>query len=404
VIEALALPPAAKQATVMAPPSSRRVPALMDELIEEILLRFPHDDPASLLSAALVCKSWCRLVSGTGFRRRFRELHRTPPMLGFLCIFGNSAGPFAHIRLQAAARFMPAATSFRRLPHAVVAPRWRAIDALHGRILFYDLDMVTRQSVELDFFVCNPIITGEVRRLPTLVPPDVYRWSAGLLGTAPDCNDSDHVDDYPFRVVVVSTEQSTGITFAYVYSSEQHTWSMQTSIQNIDVSRVGRHLSSRIGNNALYFRCYSDKFLCLEYNMTRRQLSVISLPSEWEYKWITFITAENGGLGIAMLEGYDLYTLSRGTGMDGQAVWGNKRVVSFSKLLPAVAGLQRMHVAAVVDVLGVILIGTEIGLFSIDIKSSKVTKLWEGNVGRRIGDIVPYVTFCTPRCTRLVLP
>jgi ligand-binding sensor domain-containing protein len=138
--------------------------------------------------------------------------------------------------------------------------------------------------------------------------------------------------------------------------------------------------------------------------MTRRQLSVISLPSEWEYKWITFITAENGGLGIAMLEGYDLYTLSRGTGMDGQAVWGNKRVVSFSKLLPAVAGLQRMHVAAVVDVLGVILIGTEIGLFSIDIKSSKVTKLWEGNVGRRIGDIVPYVTFCTPSCTRLVLP
>ena len=56
----------------------------MEELIEEILLRFPPHDPALLVHAALVCKQWCRLVSGAGFRRRFREFHRTPPMLGFL--------------------------------------------------------------------------------------------------------------------------------------------------------------------------------------------------------------------------------------------------------------------------------------------------------------------------------
>jgi len=30
--------------------------ALMDELVEEILLRIPPDDPARLLRAALVCK------------------------------------------------------------------------------------------------------------------------------------------------------------------------------------------------------------------------------------------------------------------------------------------------------------------------------------------------------------
>ncbi|KAL6647168.1 hypothetical protein ACP70R_014605 [Stipagrostis hirtigluma subsp. patula] len=65
----------------MAPPP----PALMEELVEEILLRFPPNDPASLVRAALVCKPWRRLVSDPGFRRRFRLFHRNPPMLGFLC-------------------------------------------------------------------------------------------------------------------------------------------------------------------------------------------------------------------------------------------------------------------------------------------------------------------------------
>ncbi|OEL17465.1 hypothetical protein BAE44_0021516, partial [Dichanthelium oligosanthes] len=63
----------------MAPP--RRPPPLMDVLVEEILLRFPLGDPASLVRAALVCKPWRRIVSDEGFRRRFREFHRRGPVL-----------------------------------------------------------------------------------------------------------------------------------------------------------------------------------------------------------------------------------------------------------------------------------------------------------------------------------
>nr|CAB3455562.1 unnamed protein product [Digitaria exilis] len=54
----------------------------MDELVEEVLLRSPPDDPAHLARAALVCRRWCRILTGPGFRRRFREHHRSPPMLG----------------------------------------------------------------------------------------------------------------------------------------------------------------------------------------------------------------------------------------------------------------------------------------------------------------------------------
>nr|TKW31507.1 hypothetical protein SEVIR_2G110600v2 [Setaria viridis] len=50
----------------------------MDELVEEILLRFPPDDPTRLLDAALVCKRWCRLITDRGFHHRFRKHHRTP--------------------------------------------------------------------------------------------------------------------------------------------------------------------------------------------------------------------------------------------------------------------------------------------------------------------------------------
>ncbi|CAL5032626.1 unnamed protein product [Urochloa decumbens] len=63
-------------------------PDLMDELIEEALLRLPPDDPASLARAARVCRLWCRIISGPCFRRRFRDLHR-PPLLGFL---SNNSG------------------------------------------------------------------------------------------------------------------------------------------------------------------------------------------------------------------------------------------------------------------------------------------------------------------------
>jgi hypothetical protein len=64
-------------------------PELIEKLVEEVLLRFPLDDPASLVRAAFVCKLWCHLVSGTAFRRRFREFHRgAAPLLGVLYTTG----------------------------------------------------------------------------------------------------------------------------------------------------------------------------------------------------------------------------------------------------------------------------------------------------------------------------
>ncbi|CAN6203163.1 unnamed protein product [Urochloa humidicola] len=70
----------------MSPPLRRPPvpPELMDELLGEILLRIPSDEPAHLVRAALVCKSWLRILSNPAFRRGYRERHRRPPLLGFI--------------------------------------------------------------------------------------------------------------------------------------------------------------------------------------------------------------------------------------------------------------------------------------------------------------------------------
>ncbi|GJN10408.1 hypothetical protein PR202_ga28499 [Eleusine coracana subsp. coracana] len=62
----------------MAPP-----PDLIDDAIYEILLRRQPDEPAWLFRAAVVCKPWRRIISDPGFLRRYREFHRTPPLLSF---------------------------------------------------------------------------------------------------------------------------------------------------------------------------------------------------------------------------------------------------------------------------------------------------------------------------------
>ncbi|CAN6197073.1 unnamed protein product [Urochloa humidicola] len=51
----------------MAPPP----PELMDELVGEILLRIPPDEPEHLFHTVLICKPWLRILTDP-FRRCYR--------------------------------------------------------------------------------------------------------------------------------------------------------------------------------------------------------------------------------------------------------------------------------------------------------------------------------------------
>uniref|UniRef100_M8BS05 Uncharacterized protein n=1 Tax=Aegilops tauschii TaxID=37682 RepID=M8BS05_AEGTA len=174
-------------------------PTLPDELVEEILLRIPPDDPASLLRASIVCKSWREFVSHGGFHRRLHDLHRAPPVLGFLHDWYDEDIP----------RFIPATVS----PFSLAAPDrwlWQAVDCRHRRGLFLS-DHEPPYTKQL--LVWDPI-TGAQQ--PVLVPAAFQRGrtTAAVFCTAGGC---DHHDCQGAPFCVVQEADATWVPSRIIY-------------------------------------------------------------------------------------------------------------------------------------------------------------------------------------------
>ncbi|TVU43771.1 hypothetical protein EJB05_10264, partial [Eragrostis curvula] len=397
----------------MAPPPS----PLMEELIEEILIRFPPNDPASLVGAALVCKPWCRLVCSPGFRRRFTEFHRRrTPVLGFFCRVYKPR-PMSGEEL----RFVPTSPSFHRLPHAMT-PNWQIVDALHGRVLFCD---AVAGGDGLRFTVWNPITGRQASTMRPPMAPQPYKgWKAALLSV--DDMDSDD----SFGLVFVAT-MADGVTSARVYSSEHHAWGMpillpstttatatattrkQQQRQRVCVSTLGHVARSNTNNNnsntaaLVYFECRWN-YGILEYDSCKQQLSFIGLPSQCEQNCITLMTDEDGGgLGFAMIDVHrdsKLFTFSRrdddASADPSCCTWAQQREFDLDELFPwdvlftPLATATR--VVAVVNAFTDVFIGTVHGIFTVDLNLGRVRQIHHGSHPCDIGQIVPYTTFRTP--------
>ncbi|CAL4994025.1 unnamed protein product [Urochloa decumbens] len=364
----------------MAPPP-RPPPALMDELVEEIALRIPPDDPARLLRAALVCKRWWRVISDPGFRRRFREFHRTPPMLGFL----RNLGP--HSTFVATSSFRPT--------HAA---RWNcpAVDARHGRVLLHVAAQgLGENPLGSPFVVWDPI-TGDRRELP-LLRLSIYpnSWNAAVLCASP-AGACDHLDCHrgPFQVVFVSSD--TRRIVAYVFSSEAAAWSKRASVQLL-ANRISLGPSALIGN-VLYFMFFFGKSV-LKYDLGTREMSVVQLPPECWFARIVPMTTEDGRLGVATVVNSKLYLWSRDSCPDGDAGWVQSRVIELEKLLPNEAlstSSGGVDVDGIADGIAVIFLRTDDGVFTIDLKSCQVKKVYKDSW---IFGNFPFLSFYTP-CTR----
>nr|CAB3472893.1 unnamed protein product [Digitaria exilis] len=216
------LPPIKPPAPATAAMDPAAAVAGIDDLIEEVLLRSPPDDPAHLARAALVCRRWCRIITGPGFRRRFRERHRAPPMLGFL------HRPLPHVPdCGAPCGFAPTSSFCPR--NADLDGRY-ALDSRHGRVLVGVLPSVGGTS-ETRLAVWDPV-TGERLELPE--PPlgrerRLFSWNAAVLCASSRDGACDHLDCSrgQFLVVVVGTTILS--LFAYVYSSEDGEWSQRAN-------------------------------------------------------------------------------------------------------------------------------------------------------------------------------
>ncbi|KAF8713999.1 hypothetical protein HU200_027989 [Digitaria exilis] len=130
----------------------------MEELVGEILLRLPPEEPKHLFRAALVCKPWLRILCDPAFLRRYRAFHGAPPLLGLLhkrqVPIGVSPIRFA------------STTSLPDFPHPF--PDGCPLDCRHGRVLIRMLG-----NTGLEYLVWDPI-TGDKHGVHV---PDV-KWMA----------------------------------------------------------------------------------------------------------------------------------------------------------------------------------------------------------------------------------
>ncbi|CAL5091881.1 unnamed protein product [Urochloa decumbens] len=385
-------PPPARRDPAMDLLAAAAATALMDELVEEVLIRVPPDDPATLVRAALVCKRWCRLIAGASFR----ELHPRPPMLGFL------------YQRRDGTDFVP--TSSFRPPHAV-CDGWRVLDARHGRVLLLNAAELYN-TMEMALIVWDPV-TDNQQSLPIpQLPP--FAWNAALLCTTAGC---DHLDcrGGPFLVIGVTTTGGTdnlgeGRACAHIYSSEQGAWSERNTVvqHHNGCDGIVRRVHGALVGNAIYSN-YEMSTKILEYDLGRQELSTINLPSAFHGWQILLMEADDGVLGFATVQDSKLCLWAREAGVHRNVGWAQRRVIKLDKLLPVPdynrsASLDAYTIAsapfvvAVADGIDVIFLWTDDGLFSIYLKSSRVEK-----IGEFISDlgVVPYMSFCTPALGRL---
>uniref|UniRef100_K3YKT2 Uncharacterized protein n=1 Tax=Setaria italica TaxID=4555 RepID=K3YKT2_SETIT len=350
-------------------------PELMEELIEEILLRFPPSDPASLVRAALVSTSWCRIVSGAAFRRRFRAFHRTAPLLGFLC---DSRVKMDGFRWDGV--LVPTSSAFRpREPFAW----WQPLDARHGRVLFHDCSSSSYRP-----HVWNPI-TDACITLPEMPNDDrddislrwTSRWTSAVLCAAAATGECDHLDchDGPFTVVISGR------------------WSEPTYADCRNYSISWDH--SVLMGNALYFKFDTNNCGILRYDLGTREMTMMDLhlPRYEDYDAssvpsIQLMTTEGGRrLGFIRLEDTRLCLWSRDDEAD--VGWAPNRVIELEKLLPFDVSLAYdTFLLGFAEGVGVIFMRVGDGVFTVDLKSSKVMKVYEGS----INSVVPYMSFRTP--------
>ncbi|XP_015693427.2 uncharacterized protein LOC107304316 isoform X1 [Oryza brachyantha] len=348
-----------------------------DDVLGEIFLRIPPDDPTVLVRLSAVCSRWRRLLTDPDFLRSYRILHGPPPILGFFCEPKVCSG------------FIPT-TAFRPIvPSRSV--RWLPCDSRHGRALFIR-DPESSQLLALD------PMTGAERllRVPEIWSYMSWTWSASVFCAVGGCN---HLNCHggPFRVALVGTDFWKP-TIAAVYSSETDAWSDPTYIGPPNFISLPRAASVLVGN-ALYVLCCGNNIL--EFDMATIRLAEISPPFVDYVYWChaCLVTAEGGGLGFAAIKGQTrLHLWSKEEATDR---WNLCAVKDLETLLPRYAISPMIALIGFAEGVRVIVVRTCAGIFTIELGSSERVKVV--TMRGEINAAFPFMSFCTPELMLEVL-
>lgn len=181
----------------------------------------------------------------------------------------------------------------------------------------------------------------------------------------------------------------------HVYLSEDGTWSYDMTSKKLPVGQSGSTVVSHnsIAENTINIRW---KTKILEYNMGDRKLKVINLPSGYQGSSTVLMTAEDGTLGFATVEDLSRLCLwSRKPDPNGALAWAQYRSIELNTVLPVRSLWSK--VVGYADGFGVIFIQRQDGLFTIELNSDRVKKVYSevGATHPLAQRIFPYMSFYT---------
>uniref|UniRef100_A0A0E0HWC8 F-box domain-containing protein n=1 Tax=Oryza nivara TaxID=4536 RepID=A0A0E0HWC8_ORYNI len=196
------------------------VDVLNEDMVTEILLRLPPEDPALFARLQLVCKQWHAILGDPCFIRLLRKFHDPPPMLGY---FINEDEPGKPMEI---ARFVHMTTTFRASPD--IYDLASAVDSRHGLVLFY---VRVCSDEEERFVVWDPMVEEEEEEEEQWIdgfpfPVETQYWTAAVMCGLLEChNDHLHCHGGPFLVVAACTRTMDSYTSLRMYSSYTDGWS-----------------------------------------------------------------------------------------------------------------------------------------------------------------------------------
>ncbi|CAL5077071.1 unnamed protein product [Urochloa decumbens] len=231
----------------MDPP--RPMPELIDDVIAEILLRLPSDEPRCLFRASLACLLWRRLLTDAAFVRRYRRFHRTPPLLGFF--------------------FMD--------------------DEWHNNPICCFIPTTSPSPFPRTMLNCR---TWAFRHI-----------SKAVLCAMARCDHSDYHRG-PFLVVWVTKDPSFSKGYARVYSSRVGSWGSCASVVLGIVDPINLSHATVVGDQVYFMLQMGARIL--QYDLAKHHLSVID-PPEWYYEGISLVSTEDSLLGVTVIRGSNLH-------------------------------------------------------------------------------------------------
>jgi hypothetical protein len=380
----------------MSPPP----PTLPDELLEEIFMRLPPDEPALLLRASLASEHWRGLLTGPAFRSRYRDFHGAPSMLGF---FYGSVEEGLFISTTDFVACIPGEDE-----DGDEEDGWNweydgheTWDCRHGRAVLGNREELSPKLVVLD------PVTGRWTDLGA--PKDYISHGAAVLCAVPGCHHRT-CHDGPFKVVVVGMNFGNGDSVAYAYVSSPITdqwnwnqlrsqWSEPCTGLHLGFDAIIQPMPPVLTQDALYFMLVDDDeedhVGILKYDLCSKCLSLIDAPlmaSDIAQNAI-IMGMEDDSLGFAHLDGLTLNLWSMKMGSDGTMAWTPRGVFNLEELLPIQNVNRTLRLIGSVDGSDIIFVTTDLGIYEVSLKSLEWKKIWKRE---NFGALVPYMSFYDP--------